>query len=146
MARVAMLTGITSLTAEVTPVGKVEALQALAAKGAKVLMVGDGLNDGPALAAASVSMSPSSAADITQNTADLVFQGHKLAPVVLAIETARQARQLIVQNLILSISYNFLAIPLAICGLVTPWLAALAMSSSSLLVIANSFRLRLRQP
>ena len=146
VARVAMLTGITSLTAEVTPVGKVEALQALAAKGAKVLMVGDGLNDGPALAAASVSMSPSSAADITQNTADLVFQGHKLAPVVLAIETARQARQLIVQNLILSISYNFLAIPLAICGLVTPWLAALAMSSSSLLVIANSFRLRLRQP
>ena len=145
VARVAAAIGIPSFTAEVTPVGKVEALQALAAAGARVLMVGDGLNDGPALAAASVSMSPSSAADITQNTADLVFQGHKLAPVVLAIETARQARRLIVQNLILSIGYNFLAIPLAICGLVTPWLAALAMSTSSLLVIANSFRLRLKQ-
>ncbi|MDC6726082.1 hypothetical protein, partial [Leclercia adecarboxylata] len=70
------------------------------------------------------------------------FQGRRLAPVVLALETARRARQLILQNLILSISYNFLAIPLAICGLVTPWLAAFAMSSSSLLVIANSFRLR----
>jgi Cu2+-exporting ATPase len=142
VAAVAAAIGVDSLTAEVTPVGKVAALQALAAKGARTLMVGDGLNDGPALAAASVSMSPSSAADIAQNTADLVFQGGRLAPIVLALETARRARQLILQNLILSISYNLLAIPLAICGLVTPWLAALAMSSSSLLVIANSFRLR----
>jgi Cu2+-exporting ATPase len=141
VAAVAEAVGVDAMTAAVTPVGKVAALQALAAAGAKTLMVGDGLNDGPALAAASVSMSPSSAADITQNTADLVFQGRKLAPVVLALETARRARRLILQNLILSISYNLLAIPLAICGLVTPWLAALSMSTSSLLVIANSFRL-----
>ena len=140
--QVATALGIGVLAAEATPVGKVDMLDRLKREGARVLMVGDGLNDGPALAAASVSMSPSSAADITQNTADLVFQGRKLAPVFLALETARRAHRLILQNLILAISYNLLAVPLAVCGLVTPWLAAASMSSSSLLVIANSFRLR----
>jgi Cu2+-exporting ATPase len=141
VAAIAEAAGIDDATAETDPVGKVAVLQDMARNGARVLMVGDGLNDGPALAAAAVSMSPSSAADITQNAADLVFQGCKLAPVLLAIDTARRARRLILENLTLSIGYNLLAVPLAICGLVTPWLAALAMSSSSLLVIANSFRL-----
>ena len=105
-------------------------------------MVGDGLNDSPSLAAASVSASPASAADISQTVADVVFQGHLLAPVATLIETARRARSVTRQNLVLSIGYNALMVPLAVAGFVTPWLAAAAMSGSSLLVLANSFRLR----
>ena len=104
-------------------------------------MVGDGLNDSPSLAAANVSASPASAADISQTVADVVFQGSRLAPVAAVIETARRARTVMRQNLALSIGYNVLMVPLAVAGLVTPWLAAAAMSSSSLLVMANSFRL-----
>jgi P-type Cu2+ transporter len=106
-----------------------------------VLMVGDGLNDSPALAAASVSASPSTAADVSQTVADLVFQGVKLEPVAVAVDTARRSRSVMRQNLVLSIGYNVVMVPLAVCGWVTPWLAAAAMSSSSLLVMANSLRL-----
>jgi Cu2+-exporting ATPase len=123
-------------------VQKVAAVEALLASGRKVLMVGDGLNDGPSLAAASVSASPASAADISQTVADVVFQGNLLAPVAAVIETARRARNVMRQNLALSVGYNVLMVPLAVAGFVTPWLAAVAMSSSSLLVLANSFRLR----
>jgi Cu2+-exporting ATPase len=123
-------------------VQKVAAVEALAAEGRKVLMVGDGLNDSASLAAASVSASPSSAADISQTVADAVFQGSLLAPVVSLVAIARRARGAMRQNLALSIGYNALMVPLAVAGLVTPWLAAAAMSSSSLLVMANSFRLR----
>ena len=105
-------------------------------------MVGDGLNDSPSLAAATVSASPATAADISQTVADVVFQGDKLVPVAIIIETARRARNAMRQNIALSIGYNLLMVPLAVSGFVTPWLAAVAMSSSSLLVMANSFRLR----
>ncbi len=121
---------------------KVTAVEALVASGRKVLMVGDGLNDSPSLAAATVSASPATAADISQTVADVVFQGDKLVPVAIIIETARRARNAMRQNIALSIGYNFLMVPLAVSGFVTPWLAAVAMSSSSLLVMANSFRLR----
>ena len=121
---------------------KVTAVEALVAFGRKVLMVGDGLNDSPSLAAATVSASPATAADISQTVADVVFQGDKLVPVAIIIETARRARNAMRQNIALSIGYNFLMVPLAVAGFVTPWLAAVAMSSSSLLVMANSFRLR----
>ena len=107
-------------------------------------MVGDGLNDSPALAAASVSASPATAADVSQTVADLVFQGADLAPVAVALRTARQARTVMWQNLVLSIGYNVVMVPLAVGGWVTPWLAAVAMSSSSLLVMANSLRLHRR--
>jgi P-type Cu2+ transporter len=105
-------------------------------------MVGDGLNDSPSLAAASVSASPASAADISQTVADMVFQGNLLAPVAAVVETARRARTVMRQNLLLALGYNALMVPLAVAGFVTPWLAAAAMSSSSLLVLANSFWLR----
>jgi P-type Cu2+ transporter len=105
-------------------------------------MVGDGLNDSPSLAAASVSASPATAADISQTVADVVFQGSRLGPVATVIVTARRARAAMRQNIALSIAYNVLMVPLAVAGFVTPWLAAAAMSSSSLLVMANSFRLR----
>jgi len=138
--RMAEAVGITEWHAAKTPVEKVAFIEALAAGGHRVLMVGDGLNDSPSLAAAHVSASPSSAADISQTVADVVFQGALLAPVAQVIETARRARSVMGQNLALSIGYNLLMVPLAVAGWVTPWLAAAAMSSSSLLVIANSFR------
>jgi Cu2+-exporting ATPase len=109
-------------------------------------MVGDGLNDSPSLAAANVSASPASAADISQTVADVVFQGHNLAPVALLLATARRARQVMRGNLAMAIGYNALLVPLAMAGFVTPWLAAAAMSSSSLLVIASSFRVRQGRP
>jgi P-type Cu2+ transporter len=142
VAPVARKLGITAWGAACTPVQKVDAVEALVAEGRTVLMVGDGLNDSASLAAASVSASPSSAADISQTVADVVFQGQYLAPVASVVEIARRARSVMRQNLALSIGYNALMVPLAIMGLVTPWLAAAAMSSSSLLVMANSFRLR----
>ena len=133
--------GLPHWQAEQTPMRKVAEIEALIAAGQKVLMVGDGLNDSPSLAAATVSASPANAADISQTVADIVFQGHLLAPVANVIETARRARSVMRQNLLLSIGYNALMVPLAMAGFVTPWLAAAAMSSSSLLVLANSFRL-----
>lgn len=132
--------GIENVRARVTPLDKNIAIEELRRKGKKVLMVGDGLNDAPALAAADVSMSPSSALDITQNAADLVFQGNMLAPVAQALAIAKRAHLLVKQNFVLSLGYNLLAVPLAMAGLVTPLIAAVAMSSSSILVVANAQR------
>lgn len=135
--------GITAYRGEVSPVQKCDYLEALKAEGAKVLMVGDGLNDAPALAAAHVSMSPSTAMDITQNTADIVFQGDRLSPVLEAIDAAHRSTRLVRQNFGLAIVYNIIAIPVAVLGYVTPLVAAAAMSGSSLVVILNAFRLTL---
>jgi Cu2+-exporting ATPase len=139
--RIAEGLGIEVWRAGCKPAEKVSLIEEWAAAGAKVLMVGDGINDSPALAAAHVSASPATAADVSQTVADLVFQGGKLQPVLDALRTARRAKTVMRQNLALSIGYNVLMVPLAIAGWVTPWLAAAAMSSSSLLVMANSLRL-----
>jgi P-type Cu2+ transporter len=145
VARVATALGIDNWHAECSPVQKVAAIEALLSAGRNVLMVGDGLNDSPSLAAATVSASPATAADISQTVADVVFQGGRLGSVATMLETARRARAVMRQNLALSIGYNVLMVPLAVAGFVTPWLAAAAMSSSSLLVMANSFRLHGRR-
>ena len=141
VAPIAAALGIESWHAGCSPVVKTAMIDALTSHAHRVLMVGDGLNDSPSLAAAHVSASPSSAADISQTVADAVFQGGNLAPVALLVATARRARAVMRQNLVLAIGYNVLMVPLAVAGWVTPWLAAAAMSSSSLLVMANSFRL-----
>jgi len=137
--RLAEALGIEDWRAGCTPVEKVAAIEAMAAQGHRVLMVGDGLNDGPSLAAAHVSASPATAADVSQTVADVVFQGASLAPVAQVHAAALRARRVMRQNLVLAAGYNVLMVPLAVAGFVTPWLAAAAMSSSSILVIANSF-------
>jgi P-type Cu2+ transporter len=134
--------GVCEWRAGVTPADKIARIEELKQQGFKVMMVGDGLNDAPALAAADVSMSPISAAHLSQATADLVFLGKALAPVVTAVEFSRKALQLMRQNLWLAVGYNVLAVPIAIAGFVTPLIAAVAMSGSSLLVMLNALRAR----
>ncbi len=138
--------GVSEWRAGVNPADKIARIEELKARGAKILMVGDGLNDAPALAAAHVSMSPISAAHLSQATADLVFLGKPLAPVVAAIDLSRRARRLMRQNLGLAVGYNLLAVPIAICGVVTPLIAAAAMSGSSVLVMLNALRARRAAP
>jgi Cu2+-exporting ATPase len=142
VSRVANALGIETFQSRQSPIQKSETIQALRQAGHHVLMVGDGLNDGPCLAAADVSAAPASAADISQTVADVVFQGNALAPVASVLHMARRARTAMRQNLALSIGYNAIMLPLAACGYVTPWLAALAMSSSSILVMLNALRLQ----
>jgi Cu2+-exporting ATPase len=126
------------------PADKVARLEELRAQGRKVLMVGDGLNDAPALAAAHASISPASAVDIAQTAADAVFQGGRLAPVLDIVTTARRSQAIVRQNIAASFAYNLVAVPVAMAGLVTPLLAAVFMSASSLVVIGNALRLARR--
>ncbi|MGN6357329.1 MAG: heavy metal translocating P-type ATPase [Novosphingobium sp.] len=124
-----------------TPIDKLEAIAARRAGGHKVLMVGDGLNDGPALAAADAAIAPGSASDVGRQAADIVFLGDSLLALPKAVRAARRTMRVVKQNFALAVGYNVLAVPLAILGQVTPLLAAVAMSTSSLIVIANSLRL-----
>jgi len=139
---VAAALGIGSAHAGITPVEKIALVKTLQQAGHRVLMVGDGLNDGPSLAAADISASPASATEIAQNVADLVFQGRSLRPIAEVVDLARRARAVMRQNLGIALFYNAAMVPLAMAGYVTPWLAAAAMSASSLAVMLNSLRLQ----
>jgi Cu2+-exporting ATPase len=132
--------GVATWHAEMKPADKIAAIETLRSTGAQVLMVGDGLNDAAALAAAHVSMSPVSGAEITQAHADTLFVGDRLLPVARALAVAARARRLMRQNLLLAVVYNMIAVPVAVAGLVTPLIAAAAMSGSSILVTLNALR------
>jgi Cu2+-exporting ATPase len=132
--------GVDGCAAGQKPDDKLRYLVELRDKGHKVLMVGDGLNDAPALAAGYVSMAPAAATDISRTAADLVYQGEELSPVVEALAVSKLADKLVKQNFGLALLYNLVAVPLAFAGMVTPLIAAVAMSSSSLLVSLNAFR------
>ncbi len=127
--------------ANARPADKQALVAQLRASGRKVLMVGDGLNDGPALAAADASIAPGSASDVGLQAADFVFVQDSLSALPRTVRAARKTLQVVKQNFALAIIYNIFAVPLAIAGLVTPLIAAVAMSASSLLVVANSLRL-----
>jgi len=126
----------------VLPADKAAGIADLAAAGHRVLMVGDGLNDTAALAGAHVSIAPASALDAARVAADIVLLGQDLAPITDALTTARQARRRIRENFALSLGYNMVAVPVALIGLATPLIAALAMSASSLTVSLNALRLK----
>lgn len=134
--------GIDDFRACVDPQGKEAMVADLAAQGARVLMVGDGLNDTAALARAHASVSPASALDAARVASDMVLTGRDLSPVAEAVTIARLATRRIRENFAISIAYNVVAVPMAVAGMVTPLIAALAMSLSSITVTLNALRLR----
>ena len=142
VAQAARAAGIASWQGGATPGDKHARLDALQRDGHRVLMVGDGLNDAPSLASAHASLSPSTAVDISQTAADAVFQGGKLAAVADVLKVARAAHRLALQNFAIALLYNVVFVPMAMAGYVTPLVAAIAMSTSSIIVTVNAVRLR----
>ena len=144
--RVAAELGIATAIAGASPEEKARRVEAMAAGGAVVAMIGDGINDAPVLARAQVSIALASGAALAQSQADLVVANPSLLAIGEAIALARRTRRIIRQNIGWSIAYNAFTLPLALGGFLTPWLASLGMSLSSLLVVANALRLLTRRP
>ncbi len=136
----AALSGI-PFSAGVTPEQKLDRVRAMQHAGRSVIMVGDGINDVPVLSAAAVSVTPLEATDLAKNASDAILLSRGLSPLASAIAVARRTRTVIRQNLGWALAYNVVAIPLAVCGVLEPWVAALGMSASSLLVTTNALRL-----
>ena len=139
---VATAVGVTDFRFGLKPGEKLLHLKELAALGHKTFMVGDGLNDAPALSAAHCSMAPASASDTGRMAADFVFTRGDITAVWQTYVIAKKADRIVKENLVLALIYNVIAVPLAIVGALNPFIAALAMSSSSILVVGNSMRLR----
>jgi Cu2+-exporting ATPase len=133
--------GIKTYRSKLLPQEKYDFINNLKTIGHKILMVGDGLNDAPSIKLADVSISPGNAISITQNSADIIFSGEKLSPIYDAIKISKKSIKLIKQNIYLSFLYNFVMIPFAMSGFITPIFASLAMSASSIIVVLNSLRL-----
>ncbi len=129
-------------TGEMRPEQKQDYINKKVLEGSRVLMIGDGLNDAPSLAASYVSVSPATAVQVSQSASDMVLAGKNLMPVVDAIRVAGTSQKLIKQNLMFSTIYNVVTLPIALAGGLTPLIAAILMSSSSLLVMLNALRLR----
>jgi P-type Cu2+ transporter len=134
--------GIDNWTANALPAEKAALVMGLTEAGRKVLMIGDGLNDTAALAAAHVSISPATALDAARVASDIVLLGANMAPVADAVRISKQARRRIIENFLISGGYNIIAVPLALVGMATPLAAALAMSLSSITVSLNALRLK----
>ncbi|GGD25468.1 heavy metal translocating P-type ATPase [Sinisalibacter lacisalsi] len=139
---VAFRLGIEDYRAAMLPEDKVAAVEALAAEGRHVLMVGDGLNDTAALAAAHVSISPATALEATRVVSDIVLLGRSLEPIGGSVALSRSATRRIQENFAISAGYNVIAVPIALFGFATPLAAALAMSLSSITVSLNALRLK----
>ncbi|NRA87308.1 MAG: HAD-IC family P-type ATPase, partial [Rhizobiales bacterium] len=131
--------------ANCSPQDKLKAVKQHQAAGKTVFVIGDGSNDAPALAAADISMSPGSASDVSQLSADLIFQSQSLFAAYRVWQVSKLSRKLIKQNIGLAIGYNAIAVPIAIFGFATPFIAAIAMSTSSMIVTLNALRLRLKE-
>jgi Cu2+-exporting ATPase len=140
---VAREVGIDSVKAAALPKDKAEAIDALRSLGRKVMMIGDGINDAVALKTAHVSMVPASGSDIGRSAADFILLNGDMDGIKVALTTAGRAAVLIRQNFALAIVYNACSIPLALLGYANPLIAAIAMSTSSILVVANAMRLEI---
>ncbi|MEE4638223.1 MAG: HAD-IC family P-type ATPase, partial [Wenzhouxiangella sp.] len=138
---VARTLGIEQYRSDCSPADKLALVRGLQANGARVAMVGDGINDAPVLAGADVSMALAEGADIARTQADLVVTGKDLSRVSAAFDLAPRVRRIVRQNLAWAFAYNITALPFAAAGFVPPWLAAIGMSASSLLVVMNGQRL-----
>ncbi|MDG5500540.1 heavy metal translocating P-type ATPase [Marinobacter sp. BGYM27] len=143
--RIANELGIAEVRGQASPEDKLAYLRTLQESGCHVMMVGDGLNDLPVMAGADVSVALGSAADLTQLRADAVLLNGQLTRLVSALETGKQTRRIIRQNMTWAIAYNICALPLAAAGMILPWVAAIGMSASSLVVVANALRLGKRK-
>ncbi|WP_165009031.1 heavy metal translocating P-type ATPase [Neisseria yangbaofengii] len=145
VAHVARTLALDAYQAEATPEDKLNYVESLQKQGHKVLMVGDGINDAPVLAQSDVSVAVAGGADVARDGADVVLLNDDIRIMPLMIEQARRTRQIIQQNLTWATAYNLIAVPLAVLGYVKPWIAALGMSLSSLLVLGNALRLLKRK-
>lgn len=139
---IAAQVGISSAVGAMSPQDKLAYVQDLQAQGASVVMVGDGVNDAPVLAAAQVSLAMGSGTQLAHATADMILLAERLQPLVAGVDLARRTLIIMRENFAWAIGYNLLALPLAAGGLLTPWMSALGMSFSSLLVVVNALRLR----
>ena len=140
--RVALALGIDEVQAEASPQAKRDYVRRLQASGAVVAMVGDGVNDAPVLAQAQVSVAMGGGSQLARTQADLVLLSENLDHLRRGVFVARRALRVLRQNLMWSFAYNLVALPLAMSGFITPWMAGIGMSGSSLLVVANSLRLQ----
>lgn len=134
--------GIGEFTAGVSPMGKAETVRNLQSSGRRVMMAGDGINDAPALVEAAVGIAVGRATDIALESADMVVMKDDLGAIVGMVDLSKRSLSIIRQNLFWAFSYNFIAIPLAVAGVMHPVVSAIAMAISSLLVVGNSLRLR----
>jgi len=141
VAAVAESLEISDFRSDCTPGEKLEIIEQLQSRGERVVMVGDGINDAPVLAAADASIALAHGALLAQTSADLIMLGESLHPLVTALAMSRKTLSIVRQNLIWAVVYNATALPLAVVGLVPPWLAAIGMSASSLVVVLNALRL-----
>ncbi len=138
---VARKLGINNTYAQCTPSQKLSTIKTMQQQGKKVVMLGDGINDAPVLAAADVSLAVGNASDLAKNAADVILLNARLDSLVLLLAMAKRTRLKIKQNMVWAIAYNLLVLPLAMAGFLTPWMAALGMSISSVIVVVNSTRL-----